>query len=363
MIARRTVLKGCAAACGVAAIPASGVTTAVRPQKARFWHSEGDLARCELCPRVCTLDIGETAKCRTRLNRDGEMVTIGYANPCAVHVDPIEKKPFYHMLPGSRAFSIGVAGCCLRCLNCQNYTISQASPLETQNEYLPPDKVVEAAKREGCTSIAYTYSEATVWYEYMYDTAKAARAAGLRNIWVTSGYINEAPLRELATVMDGATIDVKSFDDATYNKLNAGTLAPVLATLTTAKSLGRWVEVSNLVVPQWTDNLDMIRRLCAWVNTTMGSDTPMHFLRFMPMHKLAALPPTPEATMQSAARIAREEKLRYVYVGNVAGVDQNTYCAKCGKPVVKRDGYVVRDVAVVKGKCRYCGSAIPGVWG
>jgi pyruvate formate lyase activating enzyme len=329
---------------------------------ALFWHPMGDAIACELCPHGCILKEGKTGKCRTRQNIGGSLVTHAYSNPCALHVDPIEKKPFYHFLPATRAYSLAIAGCNLRCLNCQNYTISQRSPDETDTRYLPPEKVVGEAIAEGCSSIAYTYSEPTVWFEYMFDTAKNARGAGLKNVMVTSGFINEAPLRELSKYMDAVTLDVKSFSNDIYQKLNAGKLEPVLHSLEVAKKCGIWVEVSTLVVPGWTDDPGMIRKFCAWIKVNLGPGTPLHFLRFFPMYKLSNLYPTPTETLLSAQKIAREEGLSFVYVGNVAEADSNTYCPSCKKPVIVRDGYLIKKVEIKKGLCSYCKTKINGVW-
>jgi pyruvate formate lyase activating enzyme len=305
---------------------------------------------------------GATGICRVRQNVNGTLMTHGYANPCAVHVDPIEKKPLYHMLPGSRSFSIAVAGCNLRCLNCQNYTISQVSPQDTETMYLPPEKVVEEAEKNGCISIAYTYSEPTVWYEYMYDTAKLARSAGLKNCMITCGYISREPLAKLAEYMDAANIDLKSYDSSIYGKLNAGQLQPVLDAIVQSVKAGMWVEVTNLVVPQWTDNLDMIRAMCGWLAENAGAGVPLHFSRFHPMHKLAHLSPTPTGVLESARDIARKQGIQYVYIGNVAGLDSNTYCPGCGKPLVRRRGYLISGLDIVNGACRFCKTKIPGIW-
>jgi len=305
---------------------------------------------------------GTTGVCRTRRNDNGTLVTLGYGNPCAVHVDPIEKKPLYHVLPGSKSFSIAVAGCNLRCKNCQNYTISQASPLETRNLNLPPEMVISEAVNSGCTTIAYTYSEPIVWYEYMFDTAKLARKAGLKNLMITCGSINTDPLRELCQYMDAANIDLKSFSEKIYNRLNAGSLQPILDAIKHARECGMWVEITNLIVPQWTDDLDMIRSMCKWIRDTVGKDVPLHFSRFTPMYKLAHLYPTPAKILEAAKKTAQEEGLNYVYVGNVAGEDINTYCPKCGKPVIKRIGYLVKSNKIKDGKCGFCGYPIPGVW-
>jgi pyruvate formate lyase activating enzyme len=329
---------------------------------ALFWHPMGEAVGCELCPHACILKKGNTGRCRTRQNIGNKLVTHAYSNPCALHVDPIEKKPFYHYLPATRAYSLAIAGCNLRCLNCQNYTISQQSPDETETQYFPPEKAVSEALAQGCTSIAYTYSEPTVWYEYMFDTAKKARAAGLKNVMVTSGFINEAPLRELSKYMDAMTLDVKSFSNDVYQKLNAGKLEPILHSLEVAKKCGMWIEVSNLVVPGWTDDQKMIGKLCAWTRDHLGAGTPIHFLRFFPLYKLANLYPTPTDTLLSARKTAHEQGLYFVYVGNVAEADSNTYCPSCKKPVVVRDGFLIKKIDIKKGLCSFCKTSISGVW-
>ena len=347
---------------GSLALPVYAKGSAIPTHDALYWHSMGEAVQCDLCPHACVLDEGKTGRCRTRQNINGSLVTHAFANPCAQHVDPIEKKPFFHVLPGSRAYSLAIAGCVLRCLNCQNYTISQRSPDETDTTYLPPEKAVQEALAQGCSSIAYTYSEPIAWFEYMLETAKRARAAGLKNVWVTSGYISQAPLMELSAVMDAVTLDIKSFSDAIYAKLNAGKLDPILQTLTNAQKHGMWVEISNLVVPRWTDDLSMLRKLCAWINRNMGADTPLHFLRFFPLYKLADLYPTPADTLLTAQKIAHEEGLHYAYVGNVAEADAATYCPSCKKPLIVRDGLIIKTMAITKGKCPYCKASIKGIW-
>jgi pyruvate formate lyase activating enzyme len=363
MISRRQMLiYSGATVIGTLSVPKT-IWSASKAKTASYWHPRGDAVACELCPHACILDKGKTGRCRTRQNIDGSLITHAYSNPCAMHVDPIEKKPFFHFLPATRAYSLAIAGCNLRCLNCQNYTISQRSPDETDTRYLPPEKVISETIAEGCSSIAYTYSEPTVWFEYMFDTAKLARAAGLKNVMVTSGFINEAPLRELSKYMDGMTLDIKSFSDATYQKLNAGKLEPVLRALTLAQKCGIWVEVSTLVVPSWTDDPEMIRKLCVWIKQNLGSDIPLHFLRFFPLYKLAHLYPTPTETLLKAQKIAQQEGLSYVYVGNVAEADSNTYCPSCKKPLIVRDGYLIKTVSIKKGQCLYCKKSIKGIWG
>jgi pyruvate formate lyase activating enzyme len=363
MTTRRDMLKSAAALMGAASLPLCA-KSAPQPAvpKALYWEPMGDLVRCNLCPHGCTIDNGKTALCKTRMNRNGEMVLLGYGNPCSINVDPIEKKPFYHVLPGARAYSFAIAGCNMRCKNCQNWSISQASPLETRNENLSPADIVKRAVGQGCAAVAYTYSEPTVWYEFMLDTAKAARSAGLKNIWVTNGYISEAPLLELAQYMDAATIDIKGFDDAIYHKLNAGSLEPVLRTIKAARKAGMWIEVSTLVVPEWSDSIAMISKMCEWVKTNAGEQTPFHFLRFFPQYQLSQLYPTPTKTLFDAQKAAHDAGLKFVYLGNVAEADDNTYCPRCGKPIVVRNGYIVKQVSITKGACAYCKLPINGVW-
>ncbi|RLD34419.1 MAG: AmmeMemoRadiSam system radical SAM enzyme, partial [Bacteroidetes bacterium] len=216
--------------------------------------------KCKLCPQVCELKEGEMGDCRTRLVKDNKLHTIAYGNPCAVHIDPIEKKPLYHFLPASKAYSIATAGCNLACLNCQNWNISQLSPYDTRNYDLMPDATVRECIKGRCASIAYTYSDPIAFYEYTYDTAMIAREKGIKNVFISAGYINETPLREIAKFLDGANIDLKSFDNKIYEMLNAGTLEPVLRTLKILKDEGVWLEITNLIVPTWTDDLDMIKR-------------------------------------------------------------------------------------------------------
>jgi pyruvate formate lyase activating enzyme len=364
MITRREMLQSSAAAlAGMCAVPACFAKPANPRKTAMYWQAMGEnTVACELCPHKCILQEGKTGICRTRENVKGTLINNAYANPCAVHVDPIEKKPVFHLLPGTKAYSLAIAGCNLRCLNCQNYTISQQFPKDTETIYLPPEKVVEEAKREGCSSIAYTYSEPIVWYEYVLETCKLAKKAGLKNVWVTAGYINEAPLKELAPFMDAANINLKSFKNEIYLKLNSGMLQPVMDTITNALKLGIWVEVTNLIVPTWTDDYDMIRKMCAWHKENLGSEVPLHFLRFFPLYKLENLYPTPTDALRRAQKIAHDEGIKYVYVGNVAEIDSSTYCPNCNKAVVVRDGYTIKKNAIKDGKCGYCGAVIKGIW-
>lgn len=318
---------------------------------------------CLICPNECTLRNGETSLCRNRLNHKGKLYSIAYGNPCAMHVDPIEKKPFFHFLPGTRSFSIATAGCNFACLNCQNWSISQASPKETRNYDLMPPRVTEEALSANCKSIAYTYSEPVTFYEYVYDSATIARRNGISNVLVSNGYINEKPLRALCKVLDAATIDLKSFDESVYLRLNAGKLQPVLNALKIYKQEGVWLEISNLVIPGWSDDLNMIRKMCDWLFDNGFQDIPLHFLRFQPLYKLNQLPPTPIPVLEKARTIAQEAGIRYVYLGNVPGsASVATTCPRCKRVIVERKGYQIVSNAVQNGTCNYCGEKIAGRW-
>ncbi len=333
-------------------------------KEALFYTKTADGLQCEKCPQGCLLlNDGDIGFCRSRVASNGKIYSIAYGNPCAVHIDPIEKKPFFHFLPTTNAFSIAAAGCNFRCLNCQNWQISQVSPKESDNIDLMPPEVVKASIKAGCESIAYTYSEPTTFYEYAYDTAKLARAQKIRNLLKSNGYINEKPLRYLCKVLDAANIDLKIFDEAIYTKLSSGKLAPVLRTLKVLRDEGVWLEITNLVIPTWTDNFDTIKRMCEWLCTNGLADAPLHFSRFTPLYKLSQLPSTPTATLEKAYDIASKSGIHYIYLGNVAGHwAENTYCHKCKRTIVERRVFTILANHIVKGICKFCGEKIPGVW-
>jgi pyruvate formate lyase activating enzyme len=318
---------------------------------------------CRICPNECVLKEGELSKCNNRRVHNSKLYTMAFGNPCSVNIDPVEKKPFYHFLPGSRAYSIATAGCNLVCLNCQNWTISQTSPDKTRNYDLMPDKVVEECIKNSCNSIAYTYSEPITFYEYVYETATIARKAGIKNLVKSNGYINAEPLKKLCSVIDAANIDLKAFTESTYLKLTGGKLQPVLDTLKVYKDMGIWLEITNLVIPGWTDNLDEITRMCRWLSDNGFKNTPIHFSRFYPLHKLEQLPPTPVDILNSAAKIASAEGLKYVYTGNVPGNEiSDTKCPSCNSTLVEREGYRIASNVITNGKCGKCGHKVDGVW-
>ncbi|MFH1981067.1 MAG: AmmeMemoRadiSam system radical SAM enzyme [Pseudomonadota bacterium] len=318
---------------------------------------------CGVCPHQCVLAPGDRSVCRSRVNIDGTLYSLAYGNPCAVHVDPVEKKPLYHFMPGTTAFSIAAAGCNFRCLNCQNWEISQAKPHEVQHVELFPKDVVAAAKKAGATAIAYTYSEPVTFYEYTLDTAEAARATGIYNLLISAGYIRTEPLQRLCRVLDGANVNLKSFSDAIYRKLNGGRLQPVLDTFVTLKAEGVHFEMTNLVVPGYVDDPGMVRQMCRWIMAVLGPDHPLHFTRFYPRYRLDRLAATPIAVLEQFRDIAMAEGIRYVYVGNVPGhAGNHTYCHNCGRCIILRRGYLIAEVHLKDGACAFCATRIPGVW-
>lgn len=319
--------------------------------------------KCQICPNNCILKEGIESICRTHQVKEGKLYTIAYGNPCSANVDPIEKKPLFHYLPATRSYSIATAGCNLACLNCQNWEISQQSPKFTRNIDLYPDAVVEEAIKNGCKSIAYTYSEPVAFYEYTYDTARIARSKGIKNLLISNGYINEKPLRDLAVYLDAANINLKSFSDEIYAKLNGGSLQPILTTLKILKETGVWLEVTNLIVPGWTDDLNMIREMCNWLVKNGFKDTPLHFSRFFPMHKLTNLPYTPLRVLEQARELALASGLKYVYLGNVPGTSaESTYCPSCKKVVLERKGFTILTNHLKNNACGFCGAPVAGVW-
>jgi pyruvate formate lyase activating enzyme len=319
--------------------------------------------RCQICPNECQIMPCETGNCRSRTNVHGKLITLAYGNPCAVHRDPIEKKPLYHFHPGTFAWSVGTAGCNFACLNCQNWLISQTAPSENTNLDLMPSKLAEQAFEKDCVSIAYTYTEPFTFYEYVFDTSQIARKYKINNVLVSNGYVNEKPLRDICRFIDAATIDIKAFDENVYMKLNAGTLQPVLNTLKILKEQSIWLEISYLIVPGWTDESGMIQRFCEWLFNNGFEYTPLHFLRFFPAYKLKHLPPTPLEIMYMAREIALNHGIKYVYLGNVPDEGaSHTLCHRCGKRLIERKGFEIVCNQIRQNLCGYCGQKIPGIW-
>ncbi len=340
------------------------------PAKAWKWSieafdyaSDGNQVQCSICPNRCILAPGDRSVCRSKVNIDGKLYSLAYGNPCAVHVDPIEKKPLNHFYPSTPILSIATTGCNFRCLNCQNYEISQQRPEDVRFSELFPADVVRTATEKAIPSIAFTYSEAITYYEYTFDTAKKGRTAGLKNVLVSNGYINRDPLLRLCSYLDGANINLKSFDDRIYRCLNGGTLQPVLNTFKTLHQQGVWFEMTTLVVPTYVDDPEMVKRMCGWILKELGPDYPLHFLRFFPQYKLKRLPPTPVATLEQLRDVALTEGIHYVYLGNVPKHKGcHTYCHNCGNLLIERNGYLLAQNHIKDGRCEFCRTLIPGRW-
>lgn len=320
------------------------------------------IVQCELCPNECIMENGQRSKCRARMNKEGTLYSLVYGKPCAVHVDPIEKKPFFHFLPGTTAFSIATAGCVLSCKFCQNWQISQAKPEDTDTHDLPPEKVVKNAIAYGTRSITYTYTEPTVFYEYMYDTAVLAKKNRIKNTMHSCGYIREKPLRKLSRYMDAADIDLKAFTEEFYLRICGGSLKPVLDALVVLKEEGVWIEITNLIIPTLNDAMKNIREMSRWIQKNLGADVPIHFSRFFPHYKLSNLPPTSLETLTAARKTAMDAGLKFVYIGNMRDEGENTFCPHCKRLLIERIGYFVKQNNVTDGKCRFCRVPIPGVW-
>jgi pyruvate formate lyase activating enzyme len=275
----------------------------------------------------------------------------------------VEKKPLFHFYPGSETFSIATAGCNLHCKNCQNWEISQASPEQVTATHVPPEKVIELALKNKCRSIAYTYTDPVVFYEYAYDCSVKAHENGLKNILVTAGYINKGPLKELAKYADAAHFDLKAFSDKFYQEVCGATLRPVLDALVTAKSCGVWVEIINLIIPTLNDKDEDIEKLCKWIKENMGRDTPLHLSRFFPNYLMKNLPPTSLKTLENAKKIATDVGLDFVYIGNIGTENaENTYCPGCRNLLIKRRRYEIIKNNINAGKCPECKREISGIW-
>lgn len=334
--------------------------------EAKFWKVlAGGRVQCELCPNRCILSEGQRGLCKVRENRGGKLYSLVYGKPVSINVDPIEKKPFYHFLPGSKAYSLATAGCNLACKFCQNWDIAQRFPEDLRAYEMTPEKVVEEAIKSGATSIAFTYNEPTVWYEYMYDIAKLAKEKGLRTTLVSSGYINSEPLAQLLEVLDAARIDLKAFNEKFYHEIVGGKLEPVLESIKQTYKSGTWLEIIALIVPGYNDKKEEIKAMCQWINDELSPDVPIHFLRFHGDYQMKNLPLTPIETLKMARETCQKVGLNYVYAGNVPeDIEANsTLCPDNGQPLIVRKGYFIEENKIEKdGSSNACPSKIPGVW-
>lgn len=319
--------------------------------------------QCQLCPKGCVIRPGQSGECRIRVNIDGRLTAVTYGHPCTMHVDPMEKKPLFHVLPGTDILSLATVGCNLHCKNCQNWEISQENPENATAEEVPPEMLPRLAKEHNCRSVAYTYTDPVVYYEYALDGCIQVREAGLRNVLVTAAYINQEPWKKLLKHVDAAKIDMKSMSESFYRDICGATLRPVLDAAVTAKSMGVWIEPTNLVIPTLNDSDDDFRKMAKWIVENLGRETPLHLSRFFPNYQMRNLPPTPAETLSRARDIATAEGLYHVYIGNISlpGAE-DTYCPSCKKLLVERRGYEVLQNNITGNKCPACNTEIPGIW-
>ncbi len=330
-------------------------------KEAMFWEPFRDMIRCKLCSHRCPIPEGKTGICGVRLNRKNRLYALTYEKPAAVAVDPIEKKPLFHFYPGSSVLSFGGVGCNFRCLHCQNWDISQADLSFPYLKNIPVEDIPELARRYGSSGVAWTYNEPTIWYEYTYDASKLVKKYGMYSVYVTNGYMEEEPMKELRKYVDAMNIDVKAFSEDFYRKIVGAKLQPVLDHVIAAKELGYHVELTYLIIPKQNDSPEEIRRFSRWVAEDVGPTTPVHFSRFHPDYKMRDIGPTPYRTMNMAYDIAKEEGLDYVYLGNMLTEKENTYCPKCGALLVERHGFSIIRYEIKNGRCPKCGHRIEGV--
>jgi pyruvate formate lyase activating enzyme len=327
-------------------------------------HAGGPvIVKCLLCSQSCVLQNGERGKCRARMNVNGELRSLVYGRPVSMHVDPIEKKPFYHFLPGSDAFSLATSGCPLRCKFCQNWEISQSRPEDFNPAFVRPEEIVSMASARRAPVIAFTYNEPTVFMEYLADISVLARKQKLRRVLISCGFMNAEPLKEMCQILDAIKIDLKGFSEEFYRNVCSAELRPVLNSIRQVARSGVHLEIVNLVVPTLNDSDKMMSELVSWIIGEIGSDVPIHFTRFHPDYQLLNLPPTPVATLERLRNYAMGKGIRYAYIGNVPNHPGNhTYCPQCGKTVIQRSSIFVTELNMDRGNCKFCGKSIPGVW-
>ncbi len=334
-------------------------------KEALFYIAEKDKIRCGLCGHHCIISEGKRGICGVRENRNGKLYSLVYQRLISQNADPIEKKPLYHFLPGSISFSIATVGCNFRCRHCQNWQISQYPHIyngDIAGENVTPSEVVSSALGSGARSIAYTYVEPTIFYEMARETAEIAHREGIKNIFVSNGYMDPAVTQDLAKVLDGINIDLKAFTDRFYKEICGARLQPVLDNIKLMHELGVWVEVTTLVIPGWNDSDAELREIARFIKGVSPA-IPWHVSAFYPTFKLTDSPPTPASTLMRARDIGLEEGLRFVYQGNIPGSGgENTNCPRCGTEIITRHGYAILKNRLADGKCPECGEIIEGVW-
>ena len=382
VVSRRDFLAGLGVAVGGAALcghaglaaetpaaltgkPPEGASTGgpIRHPARYFETLDGKRVRCKLCPRQCVVPDRGQGYCRVRENHAGQYYTLVYGRPAATHLDPIEKKPFFHVYPGTQAFSLATVGCNIHCKFCQNWDISQARPEETPVPYVSPEQIAAQAAALGAKTIAYTYSEPTVFHEYLSDCAKAGKARGIDSVIVSNGFIQDAAQRDLFPLVKAIKIDLKAFTEVFYRETCDALLQPVLDTLKRLAGSGVWFEIVTLIIPTLNDNPDDVKRMADWIVKELGPNVPLHLTRYHPLYRLRNLPPTPPELLLKAQAIAVNAGCRFVYTGNVPGLEgQDTLCPACKKAVIRRYGFEIAANNLKGGKCDFCGAVIPGVW-
>jgi pyruvate formate lyase activating enzyme len=382
-MSRRSFVTGFAASCAGCALVGPGALEAgpfqdpfrpqgtaggeeggLNPVPAR-WNRplENGWVECGVCPRACRISPGERGTCGTRENRRGTLFTLVHSRPCALALDPVEKKPFFHVLPGAMALSLATPGCNLECRCCQNWEIAQARPEQVRTMSLPPADVAALARQKGAALVACTYTEPVVFSEYVLDIAQAGRRAGLRTVVVSNGYVQEQPLADLCRELAAYKVDLKGFDEAFFRRHTGGELKHVLETLRRLRRHGTWTEIVSLVIPGQNDSEADVRALSRFVRDDVGEETPVHFTRFHPSYRLQNVPSTPVPTLERSRAVALAEGLKFVYLGNVPGhPGESTYCPGCGRLLVRRVGMAVAENRLQAGACPGCRRRIPGVW-
>ncbi len=342
----------------------TSATPKVEPKEVMFYKKLDDKkVQCLICFRECIIPVGSRGVCFNRENRDGVLYTIVYSKPSAVQIDPIEKEPLYHFLPGSQILCIGTAGCNFKCKHCHNWHLSQQKIEDIDYYVLTPQDAVNLVKKYKTLTISFTYNDPISFYEYMYDIAKIAKQNNIRIVWHTNAAINEQPLKEMLKYTDAITVDLKGFTEEFYKNQSSAKLQPVLNSLKIIKQHTVWLEIVNLIIPTLNDNPQDIKNMCQWIKENLGDETPIHFTRFYPTYKTTHLPPTPVETLEKAYSIAKEVGLKYVYIGNVPGHKYNsTYCPNCGKRLIYRIHFEVLENKIKDGKCSFCKYKIAGVW-
>jgi len=321
-----------------------------------YQKQENDSIQCNLCPHICKIIDKKRGLCGVRENRNGKLYSLVYNKSCSLSIDPIEKKPLYHFYPGTKTFSLATVGCNFFCKGCQNWSISRGVP-KKHSEEVSPEQIINMCIERECKIISYTYTEPTVYFEYMLEIAKLARKQGIKNTIVSNGFINQPPLRELSKYLDAANIDLKAFNDNFYKEYCKARIGPVLDTLKLLKEKEIWLEITNLLITDLNDNKDEFEQMCVWIKKELGQGVPLHISRFFPHYK-CEVPPTPESILNDAVAIAKKH-LDYVYLGNIF-TDSNTYCPKCKKILIQRMSKIVTN-SISKNACS-CGKNIEGIW-